>query len=101
MKAMAAPLLDRNKQYALSAPDECWWKFVWECDTDHEGAHWHWIAYRRKPGYTYQRQGMWTELEVFQRLTEFAHQLNDDDRMDLWNWVHKGGLEQFLATNHV
>ena len=96
MNIMAEALLDRNKKYAVRTPDECWWSFIWECETDGEGARWQWVAYRRVPGGSYKRQGIWREIEVLKRLTDYAYQFTDEDRVDLWNWVHKGGLEAFL-----
>lgn len=94
---MAEPLLDRTRKYIVWTPDECWWQFKWECHTDQNGTRWYWQAYRKRPGAAaFTALDRWGELEVLQRLTEFSHGLDQDDKIDLMNFLHRGGIEQFF-----
>ena len=99
---MAEPLLDRTRKYIVWTPDECWWQFKWECTTDQTGTHWFWRAYRKRPGAAaFTAQDRWDELEVLQRLTEFSYGLDQDDKIDLMNFLYRGGIEEFFKKTKL
>ena len=93
------PLLDRGRKYVVLGPDEKVWMFAWE--NTYQGGEWEyrWQTYYIRPGGLAVAHGVQSEREVFEYLTKHAHKLDSDDKLDLYLFTRKGGLEKFLKEN--
>ncbi len=90
------PLLDRTHKYVVLGRDELVWIFVWE--TSHYDGN-SWQCYFIRPGGLMVAQGPRKEKEVYNFLDQNSHMLDNDDKLDLALFLHKGGLESFLKEN--
>ena len=56
-----------------------------------------WQAFSKKPGLTiFIPDGPWSEESVRGFLAKHSRPLTDSDRIDLFLFLHKGGIERFL-----
>src|SRR5665213_411404 len=88
-------LLDITKKFVVFGPDEKLWYFVYELIPDSSILSWQ--AYSAKPGFTiYIPDGPWSEDSVNRFIAKHSRKLTDSDRIDLFLFLHKGGIERFL-----
>lgn len=89
-------LLDQSKKFVVLGPDEKIWFFVYELTTESTG----WQAYSKRPGMSaYVPEGPWLEESVFRFLNIYTRKLTDNDKIDLWMFLYKGGFESFLRKH--
>ena len=87
-------LLDHSKKFLVLGPDEKIWYFVFETTE--------WQAYSKQPGKNiFVPEGPWLEDSVFRFVTIYSRKLSDSDKIDLWLFLYKGGLEVFLKKNRI
>lgn len=95
-------LLDQSRKFVVVGPDEKIWFFAWESSNSGIGNAYSWQAYSRKPGITvYLPEGPWSEASVLRFLNKHSRKLTDSDRIDLFLYLHRGGLEAFLHRNRT
>lgn len=92
-------LLDTTYKYMVWGRDECFWLFVYE--SSYIGTVKAWQSYKKQPGSFYVPQGPKTEQEVIDFLLSNNHKLDEEDKLDLYLFVNKGGLEEFLEENRI
>lgn len=93
---MAEPLLDQSHKYMILGQDEKIWVFAYEAISYTDSNEKYWQAYSKKPGFFFVPQGPRTEKEVYEFIELHSHKLDNDDKLDLYLFIYKGGLEQFL-----
>lgn len=96
---MPDQLLDTGKKYIVLGKDEQIWSFAFESEDYVASANKCWMAYSKKPGSFFIAKGPRTEKEVYNFLVECWHKLDDDDKIDLYLFLEKGGIENFLEEN--
>jgi hypothetical protein len=97
-------LLDQSRVFVVFGPDEKIWVFKYESQAKTTGmvGTYDWQAYSRKPGYdVFLPSGAWPEDSVHRFLTKHSRKLTDSERIDLWLYLHKGGIEAFLKKNRI
>jgi|ERR1700694_758872 len=96
-------LLDQSHKFVVLGPDEKIWYFAYEGMTNaEEKVIFHWQAYSKRPGLDiFVPDGPWSEESVFKFLEKHSRKLTDADRIDLFLFLHKGGIEIFLLKNRI
>lgn len=96
-------LLDQSHKFVVLGPDEKIWFFAWESTTtDSSNVVYGWQAYSKSPGSSiFIAEGVWGEASVLRFLNKHARKLTDSDRIDLFLYLHKGGIEAFLHRHRV
>lgn len=100
----AESLLDESRTFVVFGPDERIWVFKYESQAKTTGmvATYDWQAYKRKPGFdVFVPDGVWAESSVLRFLTKHSRKLGDNERIDLFFYLHKGGIESFLHKNRI
>lgn len=97
-------LLDQSRTFVVFGPDEKIWVFKYESQAASTGmvSTYDWQAYSRKPGFdVFIPMGAWPEDSVFRYLTKHSRKLTDSERIDLFLYLHKGGMEMFLRKHRT
>lgn len=96
-------LLDQTRKFVVIGPDERIWYFAYESQTKVSiGTTWDWNAYSKRPDSgVYIPHGIWAEHEVLRYLTKHSRKLTDSDRIDLYFFLHKGGIETYLTKHRM
>lgn len=96
-------LLDQNRSFAILGPDEKIWFFKWESGGPAETGMpvYGWQAYSKTPGAVFIPMGPWSEASIIRFLTKHGRTLGDNERIDLYFYLHKGGIEIFLRKNRI
>lgn len=94
---MPETLLDQSHKYVILGQDEKIWVFAYEVISHGEEKYWQ--SYSKKPGSFFVPQGPRTEQEVYRFIQLHSHKLDNNDKLDLYLFVYKGGLEEFLKRN--
>lgn len=91
-------LLDQSRKFVVLGPDEKIWFFVYELTPEVHG----WQAYSKRPGINaFVPEGPWLEETVFRFVNIYSRKLTDNDKIDLWLFLYKGGLEYFLQKHRI
>lgn len=92
-------LLDQSRKFVVLGPDEKIWYFAWESTNSIYG----WQAYSKKPGLAVYapEKNHWPEASVLRFLNKHMRKLTDSDRIDLFLYLHRGGIEMFLRRNRI
>lgn len=97
-------LLDQSRTFVVFGPDENIWVFKYESQAKSTGmvATYDWQAYRKRPGSdVFLPDGAWPEDSVLRYLTKHSRKLTDSERIDLFLYLHKGGIEAFLHKHRI
>lgn len=91
-------LLDQSRKFVTVGPDEKIWVFSFEAPS--AGTVHEWQAYSKTPdSEIFVPEGPWSEAMVLKFIGVNWKKLNDSDRIDLFLFLHKGGLEHFLQKS--
>lgn len=96
-------LLDQTCKFIALGPDERIWIFVYEptpTSSSQGNTVFEWQAFSRGPKFDiYIPEGPWSEAMVLRFLNAHTRKLTNSDRIDLFLFLHKGGLEAFLQKH--
>lgn len=91
-------LLDQSRKFVVLGPDEKVWYFAWENNGISKG----WQGYSQGPGSdVVVSEGAWTEANVLRFLNKHLRKLTNSDRIDLFLYLHKGGIEMWLHKHRI